>query len=195
VQQNKGVARVGHVPAISVDRERASIVTEWTSFDDFVRDHQVALVRYAVLLSGSRAHAEDLVQEVLVRMYPRWAELTSSAGSIGAYVRRSITNEYLSWRRRWSTRHIHLSDTETMPDAPYDPWAGQRDERLWQLLLRLPGQQRAAVVLRYYEGLADGEIAEILDCRPATVRAHISRGLAKLRLTIDIPVDGEACHG
>lgn len=151
-----------------------------TSFDDFVRDNQVALVRYATLLSGSRASGEDLVQDVLVRIYPRWDGLVRSPGSVGAYVRRAITNEHVSWRRRWSTRHIHLVSAGEFPDLPTDP-LDERDEQLWARLLELPGQQRAAVVLRYYEGLADAEIAVVLDCRQTTVRAHISRGLAALR--------------
>lgn len=172
--------RVGRVAVESVLRERAVVVGAAMSFDDFVRDNQVALVRYATLLSGSRAHGEDLVQDVLVRIYPRWDGLTRGPGSIGAYVRRAITNEHVYWRRRWSTRHIHLVDGDELPDTPVDG-LNERDEQLWARLLVPPSRQRAAVVLRYYEGLADGEIAEVLACRQATVRSHISRGLAALR--------------
>ncbi|MCU1658427.1 MAG: hypothetical protein JWO57_3083 [Pseudonocardiales bacterium] len=164
-------------------------------FDDFVRDHQVALVRYATLLCGSRHQGEDLVQEVLVRLYPRWTQLSLKNGNLGAYVRRSVTNEFLSWRRRWHTRHIHLSSDDTYADVPDDPWADGPDEQLWQLLLRLPGQQRAAVVLRYYEGLEDAEIAEVLGCRQPTVRAHVSRGLAALRKSLVGRVDGGRSDG
>ncbi|MBB5958797.1 RNA polymerase sigma-70 factor (sigma-E family) [Saccharothrix tamanrassetensis] len=156
------------------------------SFDQFVHEHQQALVRYAVLLSGSRADAEDLVQEVLVRIYQRWGELAGSTASPYAYVRRAVTNEYLSWRRRWSTRHIR-----TVPELPegehFDRHRDQPDERLWRLLRELPRQQRAAVVLRYYEDLTDAEIAEVLSCRLPTVRSHVSRGLAALRSAIGVP--------
>jgi RNA polymerase sigma-70 factor (sigma-E family) len=154
-----------------------------TTFDEFVREHQQALVRCAVLLSGSRALAEDIVQEVLVRIYPRWDAL-QVVGSPHAYVRRAITNEYLSWRRRWSTRHIHVVDSEWLEQEAVDPWQDEHDDRLWGSLQRLPRQQRAAVVLRYYEGMSDAEISEALGCREGTVRAHVSRGLAALRSTI-----------
>jgi RNA polymerase sigma-70 factor (sigma-E family) len=147
------------------------------SFDRYVLDHQAALVRYATLLSGSQALAEDLVQDVLVRLYPRWGSLAEPH----PYVRRCVTNEFLSWRRRWSTRHVH-----TVPDAVLENVADPvrddpPDPELWARLMRLPRQQRAAVVLRFWEGLADAEIGEVLSCKPATVRGHVSRGLATLR--------------
>jgi RNA polymerase sigma-70 factor (sigma-E family) len=157
-----------------------------TSFDDFVRDHQAALVRYAALLCRSRALAEDLVQEVLVRVYLRWDALNSAEGSLPAYVRRAVTNEYLSWRRRWSTRHVHLADATVLAQVQVDPWQSHDDE-LWECLGRLPARQRAAVVLRYYEGLPDAEIGEVMGCREATVRGHVSRGLASLRSAITTP--------
>ena len=146
------------------------------SFDEFVHEHQQALVRYATLLSGGQGDAEDLVQEVLIRVYPRWETLD---GSRYAYVRRAVTNEFLSWRRRWSTRHIRPS--AELPEVAVHLDRPEPDERLGRELGRLPRQQRAAVVLRYYEDLTDAEIAEVLGCREGTVRAHVSRGLAALR--------------
>ena len=164
------------------------------SFDQFVHEHQQALIRYAVLLSGSRADAEDLVQEVLVRIYQRWGELAASTGSLYAYVRRAVTNEHLSWRRRWSTRHIRSVGTD-LPEGEHLDRRDERDERLWRLLAQLPRQQRAAVVLRYYEDLTDAEIAEVLGCRLPTVRSHVSRGLAALRSAIGMPERAWRSHG
>ena len=62
-----------------------------------------------------------------------------------------------------------------------DPLAGEDDDALWACLATLPRRQRAAVVLRYYEDLTDAEIADTLGCRPASVRAYISKALAALR--------------
>ncbi|MFC0541066.1 SigE family RNA polymerase sigma factor [Kutzneria chonburiensis] len=146
------------------------------SFDEFVHEHQQALVRYATLLCGGQGDAEDLVQEVLIRVYPRWDALE---GSRYAYVRRAVTNEFLSWRRRWSTRHIFT--TAEVPEERVEFGWDEPDQRLARELRKLPRQQRAAVVLRYYEDLTDPEIAALLGCREGTVRAHISRGLAALR--------------
>ena len=159
-------------------------------FDDFVRAHQAGLVRYALLLSGSRAQAEDLVQEVFTRMYPRWEETARRPGSLHGYVRRAVTNEHLSWRRRWATRSLLLADDLTVheppPTGPGPAPGAAPDEALWRCLQSLPARQRAAVVLRYYEGLTDDEIAGTLDCRPGTVRSLVSRGLAALRGMDDV---------
>lgn len=159
------------------------------SFDDFVRREQAGLVRYAALLAGSRAQGEDLVQDVLVRVLPRWDRLSLAPGGRLAYVRRAVTNEHVSWRRRWSTRNVRYLDPAALPDTavPTEPLP---DEVLWRRLQRLPAQQRAALVLRYYEGVPDAEIGELLGCRTATVRAHVSRGLAQLRAVTGKPEQG-----
>jgi RNA polymerase sigma-70 factor (sigma-E family) len=160
-------------------------------FDDFVRANQAGLVRYATLLSGCVAQAEDLVQDVLTRLYPRWERLAAQ-GSALAYARRSVTNEHLSWRRRWATRHVHFVEPADVPDVAVPAVDDGRDDELWQRLQRLPAQQRAAIVLRFYVDLDDAEIAEILACQPVTVRAHVSRGLATLRRQPEHP---GACDG
>jgi RNA polymerase sigma factor (sigma-70 family) len=151
------------------------------SFDTYVHQNQGGLVRYATLLSGSVAHGEDLVQDVLTRLFPRWDTITRRDGNHHAYVRRSITNEYLSWRRRWSTRNIHLADDDVLDSIAEDPWSEMHDDGVWLVLQELPRQQRAALVLRYYEGLTDAEIGDVLACKQVTVRAYISRGLTTLR--------------
>jgi RNA polymerase sigma-70 factor (sigma-E family) len=157
------------------------------SFDAYVAEYRTALVRYATFLCGSAAQAEDLVQDVLVRLYPRWGTLADPH----PYVRRSVTNEFLSWRRRWATRHVHaLPDTALTGEADRRAHLDWNDEpgadpELWSQLGRLPRQQRAAVVLRYWEGLSDADIGDVLDCRPGTVRAHVSRGLATLRAGLE----------
>lgn len=152
------------------------------SFDDFFRLQQAGLVRYAALLTGSAAQGEDLVQDVLIRLYLRWDELTVADGNVLAYARRAVTNEHISWRRRWSTRTIH-SVGDQLPDiAANDRVWSDNDEVLLRRLHQLPARQRAALVMRYYQELTDAEIAGTLGCRAVTVRAYISRGLRALRV-------------
>lgn len=163
---------------VAVEREWQLLTgDDSASFDEYVTEHQAGLVRYATLLAGSRAQGEDLVQEVLIRLYPRWGTLADPH----PYVRRSVTNEFLSWRRRWSTRFIHTVPDDVLARQAEDPWDDGPDPELWAGLQKLPPQQRAAVVLRYYEGFDDSEIATVLNCKEGTVRGHISRGLATLR--------------
>jgi RNA polymerase sigma-70 factor (sigma-E family) len=156
-------------------------------YEDFVRDRLPSLLRYAAVLSGDHDLAADLVQDVVVKAHVKWPRI-AAAGAPEAYVKRMVTNEYLSWRRRWSVRTVTAAPDELLHaragagqlrDTAQD--TVERDEA-WTRLAGLPRQQRAVLVLRYYEGLDDAEIAAALHCAPATVRAHASRALAALRL-------------
>ncbi|GAA3579131.1 SigE family RNA polymerase sigma factor [Amycolatopsis ultiminotia] len=157
---------------------RLSDVT--TGFDDFVAERLDGLLRYATVLTDDPHLAQDIVQNVLLRAQERWAKIESPP----TYVRRMITNEYLSWRRRAARRMVpsthtvldSLSPPEADPSTAYD----ERDEMLG-LLATLPRKQRAAIVLRYYENHTDAEIAELLRCGVSTVRSQISRALGTLR--------------
>ncbi|MET0494923.1 MAG: SigE family RNA polymerase sigma factor [Actinoplanes sp.] len=148
-------------------------------FEDFAAARLPALLRYAMLLSGDREQARDIVQEVLARALIKW-ERIARADEPYAYVRRMVTNEYLSWRRRRQVRTVPL---QAVPE-PAAAARAEHGEGLWRLLAGLPRQQRAVLVLRYYEGLSDHEIGEVLDCRTSTVRAYASRALGVLRIEI-----------
>lgn len=149
-------------------------------FAHFVRANTSGLLRTAYLLTGDGAAAEELVQDTLVRLYPKW-HLVLAADAPLAYVRRSVANGFVNHARRASRREFAV---EFLPEAPDDhDRPGQFDDRdeLWAMLRTLPERQRAALVLRYFHDLADAEIADALDCRVGTVRSLISRGLAALR--------------
>ncbi|WP_306206642.1 SigE family RNA polymerase sigma factor [Actinoplanes sp. RD1] len=148
-------------------------------FEEFAAARSPALLRYAMLLSGDREQARDLVQEVLTRALVKWRRIEGTDEPY-AYVRRMLTNEYLSWRRRRKLATVPLQEDLDRP-AEQGPEHGTA---LWNLLARLPRQQRAVLVLRYYEGLTDDEIAGVLGCRGGTVRGYASRALAALRIEI-----------
>ncbi len=154
------------------------------SFDAYVVSRGRMLLRFAYLLTGDRHLAEDLVQDVLARAHRRWARI-ESLHQPDSYLRKGVLNQYLSWRRRRSSTEHPVADfPEHLAPRQRDhahPVA-ERDE-LWRTLAMLPRQQRAALVLRFYEDLPDEEIGELLGCSPATVRAHTSRALARLRTT------------
>jgi RNA polymerase sigma-70 factor (sigma-E family) len=156
------------------------------SFDEFVADRLDGLLRYATVLTDDPHLAQDIVQDVLLRAQQRWANIASPP----TYVRRMVTNEYLSWRRRAVRRMVPSShDVLDALGPPEDDHATAYDERDAMLaqLSRLPRKQRAAVVLRYYEGYSDAEIAAVLRCGASTVRSQISRALATLRETAPRP--------
>ena len=152
------------------------------TFQEFASAKLPALLRFAVVLTGDRGLAEDIVQEVLLRVHQRWTKL-GALDSPEHYVRRMITNEYLSWRRRWS-RVVPQADPPAGPAI--EDHAGVHAERdaLRTELDKLPRRQRAVLVLRYYAGLSDLEIAEELGCTAGTVRGYASRAMAALRIEL-----------
>jgi RNA polymerase sigma-70 factor (sigma-E family) len=152
------------------------------TFEEFAAARLPAVLRFAAVLAGDRATAEDIAQEVLIRAHTRWDQI-GSLDQPELYVRKMILNEFLSWRRR-SWRLVPAgTTTSTAADGALD-LADQYAERAVLLaeMRKLPRQQRAVLVLRYYEDRSDAEISTLLGCRPATVRAYISRALAALRV-------------
>jgi RNA polymerase sigma-70 factor (sigma-E family) len=161
------------------------------TFEEFAAARLPAVLKFAAVLTGDRGLAEDVVQEVLIRANARW-QVIGSLPRPEAYVRKMIVNEYLAWRRR-SWRLVLSGAGTSIEDLPApDPAAGYAErEAMLAELGKLPGRQRAVVVLRYYEDLSDQEIAEVLGCTPGTVRGHASRALAALRVELtEAPVRG-----
>lgn len=152
-------------------------------FAAFVGARQQALARFAYLLTGNPHDAEDLVQSALAKAYGHWRRITSMQ-SPEAYVRTIMVNEHTSWwRRAWRRKERSASDLIALTDAPAGPIA-EHDDELWQLVLALPPQQRAAVVCRFYEDLSEAQTAEILGVSVGTVKSHTHRALAQLRTTL-----------
>ncbi|MGW9308233.1 SigE family RNA polymerase sigma factor [Saccharomonospora azurea] len=152
-------------------------------FDDFVQHRLDRLLRYATALTCDPHLAQDVVQEVLLRAQPRWDRI-ATLRSPDAYVRRMVTNEYLSWRRRRAARQVATThealDALSSPEPDHATRYAERDA-MRARIATLPRKQRSALVLRYYENLTDAEIAEALGCGEGTVRSHISRALSRLR--------------
>lgn len=149
-------------------------------FAGFVREHTPALLRTAYLLTGSAQAAEELVQDTLVRLYPKWERVTGADIPL-AYVRRSLANGFVNQQRRASRREYAYPDVpERVDDRDAVAQLADRDE-IWAGLRGLPDRQRAALVLRFFEDLTDEQAAAALGCRVGTIRSLVSRGLAALR--------------
>jgi len=161
------------------------IRTEVADYEDKARSrlaelyerHAPSAFRFAYLLTGDSTEAEDLVHDAVVRIAGRFADLRSD-DAFPSYLRRAIVNLATSRRRR---RHVER-DWRTRQHVPvmpaYDPGPG---DELWAAMSVLPERQRAAIVLRFYEDLSEAQTAEILGCRPGTVKSLVSRGLDQLR--------------
>jgi RNA polymerase sigma-70 factor (sigma-E family) len=155
------------------------------TYEEFAQARLAALARYAVMLTGDGHSAQDLVQETMVRAHLHWRKV-SRADSPERYVKRMMVNLYIDWQRgSWWRRVLLRSDAGADVRVPADLAEGAANRDLvWQALARLPRQQRAALVLRFYEDLPDGEIAEALGCTVGTARGYISKALATLRARI-----------
>jgi RNA polymerase sigma-70 factor (sigma-E family) len=172
----------------------ASAIAERPDFEEFVALRGPALVRLARGLLKDPQLAEDVVQDVLARALLQWSRV-SAARDVDAYVRRMVVNACTSWFRR-AARRERVTDQPLMLDRPVGDRTDQFVDRdlLIALLRRLPAKQRAVLVLRHYEGLADADIALTLGCSEVTVRSNAHRGLARLRELI-AEVDSTAGPG
>lgn len=152
-------------------------------FEEFLDEELAALRRYATALTGDPQRAHDVLAEALLRAHSRWSRI-GRMDLPAAYVRRMVTNEFLSEKRRWSARHIRLTRSGDVPDAALPDLAGNVGERdhLRQLLAGLAPRQRVVVVLRYYLGFDDEAIATELGVTTGAVRTTASRALAALRI-------------
>lgn len=156
--------------------------THVPSFEEYASVSWSRLYRSAYLLAGNHADAEDLAQQTLIKAHRAWDKVSGS-DSMDAYVRRILTNAFLS-SKRLRGRRLELL-TDALPEST--AIAGTSEDRLvlWPHVRELPPRQRAVVVLRYYEDLSEAEIAETLGCSRGTVKSTAHRALKSLRSALD----------
>ncbi|WP_067491214.1 SigE family RNA polymerase sigma factor [Actinomadura hibisca] len=149
------------------------------TYEQFVTTRAHALLRYGYVLTGDPDDAADLVQEGLVRLRAAWPKVVNKDDPEG-YLRTIMARQHVSlWRRRRRERLVDDVPERHYQDAGLE--RAERDPRLWAALAALPRRQRAVLVLRYYEDMADEEIARVLGISRGTVRSQAARALDKLR--------------
>src|SRR5207344_1103787 len=181
--------------------ERNAAETEWTppSWDDIVRMHSVRVYRLAYRLTGNPHDAEDLTQEVFVRVFRSLPNYTP--GTFEGWLHRITTNLFLDTARRRQRIRFEglgdqavglLRDDEPTPAQAFD--ARHLDTDVQQALEALAPEYRAAVVLCDIEGLSYEEIATTLGVKLGTVRSRIHRGRAQLRTALEHRRPAPALH-
>jgi RNA polymerase sigma-70 factor (sigma-E family) len=145
-------------------------------------EHWRYLVRLAVLLVDDRASAEDVVQDAFVALHKRQGTLRDPDAALG-YLRASVVNLSRSVLRRRQVARRHLKVAEPEAGAPADHDVLLRDEHRAALaaVRALPRYQREVLILRYWSGLSEREIAQTLGIAPGSVKSAASRGLATLQ--------------
>jgi RNA polymerase sigma-70 factor (sigma-E family) len=162
------------VPTL-VTRPVPASTTSAASFDRLYQERYHALVRLAYLMVGDNGVAEEVVQDAFARAHLRWSRLHNP----GAYVHVAVLNGARNEVRRLVRRR---GKSLPVPDDHVD----ETSVELLDALRVLNGRQRAAVVLRFYEGRSEAEIAELLGVRPGTVKSLIHRALNRLREVIEL---------
>jgi RNA polymerase sigma-70 factor (sigma-E family) len=150
--------------------------------EELYRAHATDALRLAYLLTGDRGLAEDLAQDAFVKVFGRFHDLRNRE-AFWWYLRRTIVNLSRShFRRRRVERawlaHQHVEETHTDPDVA-------ERERLRVALMALRPEQRAAIVLRYFEDLSEADTAQALGVAVGTVKSMVSRGMERLRKELE----------
>ena len=164
----------------------------WTppSWDQVVREHSARVYRLAYRLTGNVPDAEDLTQEVFVRVFRSLS--TYTPGTFEGWLHRITTNLFLDMARRKQRIRFEglgeeaagrLSGDEPTPAQAFD--ARHLDGDVQQAIAALAPEYRAAVVLCDIEGLSYEEVADTLGVKLGTVRSRIHRGRAQLRVALE----------
>ncbi len=154
------------------------------TIDDVYRSHRMAMVRLAILLVDDVASAEDVVQEAFAGLYRHWARLRDRAAAVG-YLRTAVVNGSRSMLRRRRTARAYVPpDTGTARSAESLAMMSAEHRAVVAALGALPDRQREVLVLRYYGGLSEAEIAEATGLSKGTVKSTASRAIAKLTVAM-----------
>ena len=146
-------------------------------FDDLIERHKTLVFRTAWRMTGNPADAEDIAQEVFLRLHKRRKDDASAA-----WLYRVTVNLCLDQiRKRKATVEPSADMASATPTPEQLLSQNQKQCRLARMIARLPERERACLILRDLEGLTSREAAAILDCSEETVRSAIHRAKEKLR--------------
>lgn len=149
-------------------------------FQTFYRDHFARTARLARLLTGDSHVGEDLAQEAFLRVY-RYAESSDRRidNPVGL-LRTTTVNLCRSWYRSQRRAELRIARHGQSQES-----LTEFERELDDSLRRLPYDQRAVIVLRYWLGMSEAEIAAALGCRPGTVKSRHARALRALRKELE----------
>jgi RNA polymerase sigma-70 factor (sigma-E family) len=151
-------------------------------FEVFVRQRRASLLRTAIVLTSGDAHlAEDLVQQTLTSVYLAWPRVRTETAM--CYARRCLVNTLIDEQRRPHRREVVAADVPEAATALATTLL-ELDHELMAALRALPPSMRAAVVLRFVDGLDVEQSAAAMSCSTGNVKSQASRGLSKLRQTL-----------
>lgn len=144
---------------------------------------------FAVRILGSESDAEEAVQECFVRVWRRGASFDSARGNVTTWlfsiVRNICVDELRKRRRRLPSDGLEGFDTPDDYRTDDEVERGMIGEQVREAMRELPGDQRRAIELVYFQGLTSTEVGTALEVSPATVRSRLRLGLLKLATILD----------
>jgi RNA polymerase sigma-70 factor (ECF subfamily) len=143
-------------------------------FEELYRSEFQTVFRAVWALCGDRSVAEDATQEAFARALERWRRLRDRSWT-GAWVTTTAMNAARRALRRRPAASVPVRDPED-PDTSLDLWHGIRD---------LPVRQQEAVVLYYVLDLPVVDVAVAMGCEEGTVKAHLAKARAALRVALE----------
>lgn len=151
--------------------------SEQLDFETFYGDHFARAVGLAHLLVGSDLAADDIAQDALLRVGPKLSRVRNPS----AYLNMTVVNLARNWHRGQRRREARERQDLRLVSATGSLDADDRHDELLALVDRLPFRQRTVLVARYWLDLPESEIADLVGCRPGTVKSLSSRALDTLR--------------
>jgi RNA polymerase sigma-70 factor (sigma-E family) len=167
---------VGDKPQTAREREMSALFEQ----------HYDGLCDLATMILGDAATAEEIVMEALLKTFTGWGRIRDK-GKANLYLRRAVINLCRSRIRRKMIEGRVNALAHRREELRPPPWTVDTHEtarEVWRAVRELPTRQRACIYLRYVEDLAEGDIAEIMDCSVGTVRSQLSRARDKLELRL-----------
>jgi RNA polymerase sigma-70 factor, ECF subfamily len=166
-----------------------------TAFEALVAENESMVFSIALHALRSRELAEEIAQEVFLRLYRNLPEIESPAHLVG-WLRRTTTNRCIDELRKRPAAVVPIDDLHGASTEAEQPDT-LLHARLRNLVAFLPEKQRLAVILRYQEGLEPHEISTMVDLPVNTVKSHLRRALATLRshLGLDGAVESKVFRG
>jgi RNA polymerase sigma-70 factor (sigma-E family) len=155
-------------------------VTAQPGIEELYREHGLGLVRFALLLTGDRATAEDVVQDAFLGLHRHWDDI-KDPDRVLAYLRTAVVNGSRSYYRRHTiARRLRPEPLAMVQSAESSVLAGEERRALLAAVDALPRRQREVLALKYFLDLGEQEIAAILCISRGAVASTASRALAAL---------------
>jgi RNA polymerase sigma-70 factor, ECF subfamily len=167
---------------------RAALTGDQGAFVALYERYGALVFRTAYLLLGDAGRAEDVTQDVFMRLYRRLGDYQPERAAFTTWLHRITVNACLNARRPRLLAWLSLDRRQglAVPTPPPIELAlhSEQQRRVWQAVQRLPIKLRAAVVLRYYHDMSYEEVAQALGCPVGTVRSRLHAAHARLRDTL-----------